>query len=124
MPTIQFKEMCSIIVYVSDLDKSKAFYTDQLGFEFSEKMGSGIVLQGGGVRIFIEGGYTKRETVPAKETDVAVCFDVKGGVRAAFEKLQKAGVKMPVKYQEVEPGFAFFRMSDPDGNVFEIAGEP
>jgi predicted enzyme related to lactoylglutathione lyase len=124
MPTIQFKEMCSIVVYVSDLEKAKAFYTDQLGFEFSEKMGAGIVMQGGGVKIFIEGGYAKRETVPEKEADVAVCFDVKGGVRGAFEKLKKAGVKMHVPYQEVEPGFAFFRMSDPDGNVFEIAGEP
>jgi catechol 2,3-dioxygenase-like lactoylglutathione lyase family enzyme len=124
MPTIQFEKMHAIVLYVSDLTKAKAFYIEHLGFEFCETMGSGIVMKGGGVLIFIEGGYTKRETVPAMEADVSVCFNVKGGVREAFEKLQKANVTIAAKYQEVEPGFAFFRFADPDGNVFEISGEP
>lgn len=124
MPTIQFAQMHAIILYVSDLEKAKAFYSEQLGFEFTESMGSGILMKGAGVLLFIEGGYTKRAIIPAKEADVSVCFNVKGGVRGAFEKLQKAGVTMVVKYEEIEPGFAYFRMADPDGNVFEISGEP
>lgn len=124
MSTIQLQQMHAIVLYVSDLERAKAFYTDQLGFEFGETMGAGIVMRGGGVLLFIEGGYTKREKAPAHEVDVSVCFNVKGGVRGAFEKLQKAGVTMATEYQEVEPGFAFFRLADPDGNVFEISGQP
>ena len=124
MPTIQFEKMHAIILYVSDLGKAKAFYTEHLGFEFSGMMGSGMLLKGGGVLIFMEGGYTKRANIPATEADVSVCFNVKDGVRGAFEKLQQVGVTMAATYQEVEPGFAYFRFADPDGNVFEISGAP
>ena len=124
MPTIQFEKMHAIILYVSDLKKAQAFYTDQFGFEFCEAMGSGIVMKGGGVLLFIEGGYTKREDVSARVSDVSVCFNVKGGVRGAFERLKQSGVTIAAEYQEVEQGFAYFRMADPDGNVFEISGEP
>lgn len=123
MPTIQFAQMHAIILYVSDLEKAKAFYSGHLGFEFTQSMGSGILMKGAGVLLFIEGGYTKRASIPAMEADVSVCFNVKGGVRDAFEQLQKANVTIVVKYQEIEPGFAFFRMAEPDGNVFEISGK-
>ena len=124
MPTIQLEKLHAIILYVSDLKKAQTFYADHLGFQFCEKMGAGIVMKGGGVILFIEGGYAKREKVPDKEADVSVCFNVKGGVRGAFENLQKASVAMVVDYQEIEPDFSFFRFADPDGNVFEISGEP
>ena len=124
MSTIELKKMHAIIVYVSNLKLAQAFYTQHLGFEFCEAMGAGIVMKGGGVLVFIEGGYTKRENIPARETDVSVCFNVNVGVRGAFEKLQNANVTIIVKYVELEPGFAYFRMADPDGNVFENSGEP
>ena len=124
MSTIQIEKMHAIVLYVSDLKKTQAFYAEQLGFEFGETMGEGIVMTGGGVLLFMEGGYTKRERIPAREADVSVCFNVKGGVRGAFERLKQSGVTIATEYQEVEQGFAYFRMADPDGNVFEISGEP
>ena len=124
MSTIQLEKLHAIILYVSDLKKAQGFYTDHLGCEFCEKMGAGIVMKGGGTILFLEGGYAKRETVPDKEADVSVCFNVKGGVRGAFENLKNASVTMVVDYQELEADFAFFRFADPDGNVFEISGTP
>jgi len=124
MSTVKVEKMCVVALYVSDLEKSKAFYADRLGFEFSETMGPGILMKGGGNTFYIEGGYTKREKVSAKEANACPCFGVEGGLREAFEKLQKADVTIVSKFQEFTPTFAFFRIADPDGNVFELAGKP
>lgn len=64
---------------------------------------------------------------PARKLELAAefspCFAT-DGVKAAYQSLKAAGVRIVGEYQEFGPQFAFFRVSDPDGNLIEIAGAP
>ncbi|HHH76049.1 MAG TPA: hypothetical protein ENL03_03375 [Phycisphaerae bacterium] len=62
MSKVKVHNMNALAIYVTDLDKSKAFYIDQLGFEEGEEMQPGILLRSGDVTLYIEAARTKRKS--------------------------------------------------------------
>lgn len=123
MSKVNVKSINTLTIYVTDLDKSKAFYTEQLGFEAGEEMSPGILLQSGDVTLYIEAGRKKRTSELKEYSEFSPCFET-DSVKQTYEVLKFSGVKVVEEYQEFAPTFALFKIADPDGNLIEFAGTP
>lgn len=123
MSKVKVRDMNVLAVYVNDFEKAKAFYIEQLGFEESEEVSPGILLQSGDVTLYMEGGRKKRESGLREYSEFSPCFST-DSVKETFEVLKASDVKIVEEYQEFAPTFALFKIADPDGNLIEIAGKP
>ena len=124
MPTTQVKGLQVLAFYVSDLQKSKAFYMNHLGFEEAEfKMDPGIILRVEKLMIYLEEVENRVEVNHLVESEVSPCFEVHS-VKESYQSLRDAGVRVITEYVEYAPTFALFRIGDPDGNLIEFAGKP
>lgn len=85
--------MNTLTIYVTDLDKSKAFYTEQLGFEAGEEMSPGILLQSGDVTLYIEAGRKKRTSKLKEYSEFSPCFET-DSVKQTYEVLKFSGVRL------------------------------
>ena len=123
MPTVEVEGLNVLAVYATDAAVSEAFYRDHLGFRKTDELPPGILMTAGDVTLYLEGGRNARGPESAILPEFSPCFAT-NSVRASFEALEAAGVPIALGYQELGPGFAFFRASDPDGNLIEFAGQP
>lgn len=123
MALVQTTGIEVVAIYVTDLERAKAFYCDTLGCVESEEMPPGILLKIGEQSIYLEGGRAPKSCEPGKHTEVAPCFGT-ASIKTAFEALEKEGVTILTPYKEFGPTFAMFQIADPDGNVIEFAGAP
>lgn len=112
-----------IAVYVTDLERAHAFYTNVLGLYEKAPMPPGVMLGAGDTTIYLEGGREGRAAAGLDAPTVSLCFDTPS-VRATWEALQAEGVVVVDPYGELSPEFAMFRIEDPDGNVIEFVGKP
>jgi predicted enzyme related to lactoylglutathione lyase len=120
----QLRSIAVIGIYVSDLQKAKNFYINDLGFNDKGDMGSGCMLEVGEMSFYLEPGRKKRiENQQLKDADITVCFNVES-VKKTCEEFEKRQIPIVSKYVEYSPEYAMFMISDPDGNIFEIAGNP
>lgn len=122
MAGIKVKDMNILAVYVTDIERAKAFYIELLGFEECEKVTPGILMRSGDVTLYMEGGR-EQKSESRKFSEFSPCFDTKS-VRQTYEILKSSGVKVVEEYQEFAPTFALFKILDPDGNLIEFAGTP
>ncbi len=123
MPSCEVTGLNVIAVYVEDLERAKTFYIEHLGFkESADEMPPGIMLEGGSVSLYLEGGRNSG-TADADKSEFSPCFAV-ASVKKSYDALKQAGVCLLMDYQEFAPTFAMFRFADPDGNAIEIAGAP
>ena len=117
------------ILVVSDVDRSRAFYTDVLGAEiYREYGGTSVVLRFlGDWLLLVTGGEPTEDkptvtfAAPSDPDRVTHSFTIRvPDCRAAYETLRSRGAEFltpPVESDwEVR---AFFR--DPDGHLFEIS---
>ena len=120
----QLQSIAVIGIYVSDLQEAKNFYINDLGFNDKGNMGSGCMLELGEMSFYLEPGRKKRiENQKLKDADITVCFNVES-VKKAYDDFEKRQIKIVMEYVEYSPEYAWFMISDPDGNIFEIAGNP
>ena len=105
------------------MEKSKSFYCDILGFKPGEEMPPGILLNAPGLTFYLEAGRKPISHERLTCTEISPCLSA-DGIKSAFSALKNAGVEIVTEYVEYAPTFAMFRIADPDGNVFEFAGEP
>ncbi len=112
-----------IALYVTDLDEALSFYVELLGMERQGDMDPGVLLKAGDLTIYLEGGR-KLPFEPALErAGCAPCFGT-ASVRATFAHFVGLGIEVVQPYQEFSEEFSMFRITDPAGNVLEIAGKP
>jgi len=123
MSTVTVKEMSVLALYVTDLDRAKAFYVGHLGFQEGERTPPGVLLRSGNVTLYLEGGRAKRKTGAREVSEFSPCFAT-DSIKQSYEALKSAGVDVVEKYKEYGPQFALFKVADPDGNLVEFAGEP
>jgi len=123
MPTITVKDLNVLAIYVTDLARSEAFYRDHLGFEKCEDMEPGILMKAREVTLYLEAGREKERDEKATTAEFSPCFAT-DSVKGSYEALKAAGVAISGEYREFAPTYAFFRISDPDGNLIEFAGTP
>ncbi len=123
MPSVQVTGVQVVATYVSDLERAKTFYSEQLGFSEAAPMPPGVLLKAGELSLYLEGGRAPREAASRGQAEVAAVLEV-ASVKAAAEALEAGGVRIVTPYQEFGPEFGMFQISDPDGNLVEFAGKP
>jgi catechol 2,3-dioxygenase-like lactoylglutathione lyase family enzyme len=123
MSALKVNGLQVLAVYCSDLERSKSFYRDILGFGDEQEMPPGALLFQDGITLYLEPGRVPAEKGALKHPEICPCFGTES-IKNAFQSLKDAGVKIVTEYTEYAPTFAMFRVADPDGNVIEFAGEP
>ena len=121
-------ELTTILV-VSDIEKSKSFYIDQLGGElFREYGGNSVVLQflGNWLLLVMAGGPTDdkptiRFEPPANPNEVSHSYTIRvKDCKRSYDILQERGVSfLTPPYDWGQEVRCFFQ--DPDGHLFEIS---
>lgn len=124
----RFLRMNFVSVYVSDQERSKKFFVEQLGFRLmiDLKFPSGyrwievappdgtarlaLVVQAPGFMDFVVPGQSSLITFMAED------------VEARYREWSQRGVKFPTPPYTPEWGGKFCRFQDPDGNLFGLSG--
>jgi catechol-2,3-dioxygenase len=124
---IQLKRIGHVLLRVADLERSKSFYSDILGFEVVEQDPE----HGGVFMTLGESGHTI-DLFPAKEPELLppsarsrpglqhIAFQVESdeALKDAYFTLQERGVKVTRAMDHVSQKSIYF--DDPDGNGLEI----
>jgi catechol 2,3-dioxygenase-like lactoylglutathione lyase family enzyme len=107
-----------VMLGVSDIAASKAFYCDTLGLELSGEHGGFCFLQAGGVTLALS-----KELGPpgAGRSGVEVVFSVEH-VREAYDALQTKGVEFRIEPRAVAGPMWATDFRDPDGHILSIFG--
>lgn len=107
-----------VMLGVSDMAASKAFYCDTLGLELSGEQGGFCFLQAGGVTLALS-----KELGPplGGRTGVEVVFSVEH-VREAYDALKAKGVEFRVEPRAVAGPMWAADFRDSDGHILSIFG--
>jgi catechol 2,3-dioxygenase-like lactoylglutathione lyase family enzyme len=107
-----------VMLGVSDLAASKAFYVETLGLEVSGEHGGFCFLQAGGVTLALS-----KELGPPSgaSSGVEVVFSVEH-VREAYERLKAKGVEFRIEPGAVAGPMWATDFRDPDGHILSIFG--
>jgi glyoxylase I family protein len=109
---------------VTDVDRSIAFYTENLGFELVRKGGPVGVLSNGGFQVWLSGpGASGSRTLPDGSTQGPggsnrLALEVTD-LSATVEELKNAGVRFRNEMEE-GPAGKQIQVEDPDGNPIEL----
>jgi catechol 2,3-dioxygenase-like lactoylglutathione lyase family enzyme len=118
-----------VVVPVSDVDRAKAFYTEQLGFAVDhdtqisdERRVVQLTPPGSSCSIVIGAGLAEMEPGSIKGlqlvvTDIDVACAELGGRGVDLGEIQELG-------RPGRPGFRFVFFSDPDGNAWAVQEIP
>lgn len=112
----QVKGLAHMLLQVSDLEQSRAFYVDLLGFHV--KPDAKPLPDGRALIVTTEGlGLTEGGPGDSRQLD-HIAFEVRG-VRELSERVRDAGVRV---LQELGPGAygLTIYVADPDGNKIEL----
>jgi glyoxylase I family protein len=115
-------EIQHVEIHVSSLEKAKEFYINKLGLEVIEETPALDLcsVKAGGVRISIFGGYEPNTNPFEKKAGTHIIFRTES-IEQAMEELKNRGVTFNGELFEA-PGFIRgITMTDPDGNVIEVA---
>ncbi|WP_407354208.1 VOC family protein [Luteimonas sp. R10] len=112
----------TVVLFVSSLERSIAFYRDTLGLEVAPMDGRPFaVAQAGPVSLV----FIQRQA-RAGETPIAV-FSLPAGIDDCAQALAAKGVEIVVPVSEAPDGGLSLDFLDPDGNVLSLyqpAGAP
>ncbi len=113
-----------ITVPVADLDRSIAFYRDQIGFTLDHEIrndymtAAQLTPRGSGCSIVIGSVPSDRPMPPGSLSGVQL---VVSDARAAHEELRGRGVEVgEISVVDPRDGGTFFGFSDPDGNSWVV----
>jgi catechol 2,3-dioxygenase len=124
---VRIKELGHILVRVLDLDRSKKFYTEVLGFKILEEDP-----EHGGTFLALDGQSHSIDLFQVKDVDAAqgqtpgvrglghIAFRVESedALKEAYATLQDQGVEITRTIDHVGQKSLYF--NDPDGNTLEI----
>ena len=113
-----------VILPVSDIDRSVAFYRDQVGFELDHDTRNEhmhvvqLTPRGSGCSVVFGDLPSQREMAPGSMKGLQL---VVADAKAAREELLSRGVEAsePISFNDQDGG-TFFGFSDPDGNTWSV----
>ncbi len=119
MPDFRLTKIAFVILGVTDLEKSLAFYRDRLGLKLSTQFEGFAFFDAANVTLTLSRGLAQATGKGAGAVEVV--FPVEH-VREAYEALRKAGVKFSGEPRVIAgPNWgADFR--DPDGHILSVFG--
>lgn len=102
----------------SDLEGTKAFFSNAFGWQFVDYGPDYAAIQGAG----LDGGFYRSNLVARTETGSALVVLYSSDLEASQDKVEQAGGKI------VRPIFSFpggrrFQFSDPSGNEYAVWSE-
>ena len=111
-----------VTVFVTDMDRSVRFYTEQLGLKLLQRYKNQFATVDGGHGLTI-GLHPTASATPAgdKKTGISIGLYLTGTIRDAVTALSGRGVVFdsPIVNEEAVGKFAYF--NDPDGNSLYVA---
>jgi catechol 2,3-dioxygenase-like lactoylglutathione lyase family enzyme len=111
-----------VTVFVTDMDRSVRFYTEQLGLKLLQRYGNefATVDGGHGLTIGLHPAATA-STAVTKKSGVSIGLYLTGSIRDAVTTLEGRGITFdgPIIKEDKAGMFAFF--NDPDGNSLYLA---
>ena len=108
--------MPMVVTFVSDMERSRTFYKEVLGFH--EAMPSEhftVMTIPGGMTFALHTGGSEREPGPANSVPV---FSVEN-IKKARQQLEGDGIRVLGEPREV-PGGLTLDIADPDGNIVQL----
>ena len=122
-----FKEVRTLAVYVTDMDRAKQFYIGILGFRLRADVHPGLCFlesANGRIDIYLEAGM-KPTAVDSQTARLSFFLETEATAAETYARLKAAGVRLLQEApEEVGDGIFCFQFLDPDGNVLEACGRP
>lgn len=116
---IKLNRIGIVMVGVTDLARSVAYYRDQLGMSVKQQVESFVFLDGGGVMLVLSPALVQATGLGAGAMEIV--FSVED-VRAAFAALRARGVTFTNEPRVVSGPMWGANFKDPDGNMLSIFG--
>jgi catechol 2,3-dioxygenase-like lactoylglutathione lyase family enzyme len=108
-----------VMLGVTDLSRSVAFYRDQLGLTVKQEIPGFAFLDGGGVTLCLSQPLARATGRGAGATEIVFSVD---DVRAAFEALHGRGVQFTHEPRNVSGPMWAANFEDPDNHKLSIFG--
>jgi catechol 2,3-dioxygenase-like lactoylglutathione lyase family enzyme len=116
---IKLTKIGVIMLGVTDLARSVAFYRDKLGITVKQQVEAFVFLDGGGVMLVLTPSLTKATGRAAGATEIVFSVD---DVRAAYEALRARGITFTQEPRVVSGPMWAANFEDPDGHMLSIFG--
>jgi catechol 2,3-dioxygenase-like lactoylglutathione lyase family enzyme len=118
---VKLSKIAAIMLGVSDLDKSTAFYRDQLGFTLQQHIPYDFsFFDGGGMMLILSLPHSKIHG-GAKPGSMEVVFGV-ADILTAYESLRARGIQFKNEPRAVSGPMWAANFDDPDGHHLSIFG--
>jgi predicted enzyme related to lactoylglutathione lyase len=108
-----------IVLGVSDVTKSVAFYRDKAGFELQNQTESLAFFTAGPITLMLNGGLHRPDRPLAGAMEIVVAAE---SVTASHRQLMERGCNFINEPREVTPGSWAVTFSDPDGHWLTLFG--
>ena len=118
-PTFHLSHVSVLMLGVSNLDQSLAFYRDQLGLTVKMQLTGLALLEAGPITLGLSEALGR--AIPQKPGATEIAFAVEN-VRAAHAALGKQGVTFIREPTQVTPTDWAAHFRDPDGHLFSVFG--
>jgi lactoylglutathione lyase len=118
-PALKLSRVGNIMLGVSDLTRSVAFYRDVLGLELQQQVPGFAFFSGGGVALVLSEPLLKAR--PGLRGAVEIVFSVED-VRAAHMALTVRGLRFTSEPRQVTGNLWAANFDDPDGHHLSIFG--
>lgn len=118
-PTFRLFRVSVIMLGVSNLDQSIAFYRDKLGLTVKMQLAELVLLEAGPITLGLSQALAR--AIPQKAGAAEIAFAVEN-VRAAHAALTEQGVTFIREPTQVTPTDWAAHFRDPDGHLFSVFG--
>src|SRR5881296_2170885 len=108
-----------VVLGVSELAKSVAFYRDQAGFVLQNRLESLAFFAAGGVTLMLNANLRRPQGPLAGATEIVIAAD---SVTVRFTELKQRGCTFINEPREVTPGSWAATFTDPDGHWLTLFG--
>jgi len=112
----------SVMLGVSDIEGSLAFYVRTLGLTLANRFGDFAMLEAGGTTIVLS-AQLKRARPASGPAPVEIVFAV-DSVRETYDRLVNQGVKFLNTPHTIDGTNDVVNFEDPDGHLISLYGSP
>ncbi len=118
VPTLRLH---SLMLGVSDIAESTAFYTNKLGLMLRGSFGEFALLEADGFTITLSAQLARARPPAVAPVEIVLSVD---GVRSAYNRLCERGVTFLSAPHTVDGTNDVAHFEDPDGHLFSLYGLP
>ncbi|SRR5260370_198721 len=122
--SIQLQSPERFVIYVSDMQRSTAFYRDTLGLPLKFSSPGWTEFNNTGTTLALHRHMATEERVPQAAAGQATLVFVVDDIQSAFETLKAEGVHFSLEPQTQPSGLTLAVLQDPDGFGITLQQRP